>query len=331
MRQQWATPEHIELAKHSLAAFRRFREEVGRDIGYVEGGYLLPASREETVAAFRRNIALQNEHGVPSRLLAPGEIAAVAPLLDTRGLRAAAYCATDARAYPFDVVLGYAGRAREMGARLHTYTRATALRVRGRRVTAVETDRGTIACDWVVNAAGPHVAEVAAMAGAHVPVTPYRREAFVTEPVAPCLGPLVLDLEESLYFSQTAHGPFVLGQSNPYERPGFNYREHWQFEASLAARVVRRAPALRHLKVVRHWAGHYAMTPDRRHILGRFGDQENFLIAGGYSGHGFMMCPVSGRLVAELITKGRTETVSADPFSIDRFRSGHYAVEANVV
>jgi len=331
MRAQWSTRCNIQLAKYSLDAFGRFSDEIGQDIELHLGGYLLPAFNPQMAGEFRKNIVLQNALGVPSTFVPTEAIRSLAPIIETDTMLGAAYCATDGKSNPFLTVKGYAERARALGARIMTDTTVTGFKMAHGRIESVVTSRGRIDAGWVVNAAGAYAANIAALAGAIVPITPYRHQALVTERVAHCFNPMFINLYESLYFSQTKNGAFVMGQTDKHEIPGFNYRSHWLFELELARKVMKFAPILRHVRVVRHWAGHYAMTPDRQPIIGPCPGVGNMLIASGYSGHGYMLAPASGRIVADLITRGSVDFVDMNEFSMDRFKSKLYVVEADIV
>ncbi len=331
MRQQWSTHGNIVLSKHALAAFRNFESEVGQDIDFVQGGYLLPAYTEEMVEQFRQNIALQNSLGVNTRLIGPDETRDIVPLFNTDGMLAAAYGPTDGKANPFLVVEGYTKRAKEMGADIRINTEVTGLKTSAGRVTAVATTDGRISANWVIDAAGGYTGVIAAMAGVHVPIKPFRHQIFVTEPLKPCHDPMVIDLHHNIYFSQARHGAFLMGQTDHDELPGFNTSERWQSCAEIARKFVTLMPSLRKLNILRQWAGLYSMTPDCQPVIGPTMEYANFLIAGGFSGHGFMLSPITGKLLSEIIANGRTVTVDIAEYSIERFKSQNYSVEQNVV
>jgi len=331
MRQQWTTRGNITLARRSMEVFRNFKDEMGQDIEFIQGGYVLGAFTDEMVSDFEKNIKLQNSLGVPSRFVTTSELKPIVPLLSTDGMLGAAYCATDGKSNPFLFVKGCAERAVKMGCRIRKKTRVTGLKTERNKITTVITDKGKIDADWVINCAGARAAEIAAMAGINVPITPYRHQALVSEPVKPCFDPMFINLRDSIYFSQSAHGTFIMGQTDRHETPGYNYNEAWPFEVEVARKFIKHVPSLENIKIVRHWAGHYAITPDRQPIIGLFSDYENFLIASGFSGHGFMISPATGIILAELVTKGSVDLVDINEFSIERFKGAHYTVEGNVV
>jgi sarcosine oxidase subunit beta len=331
MRQQWSAEGNVRLAKLSIETFANFEAETGHDVEFVQGGYLLTAYNDEWAATLKSEIAVQNACGVPTRFVPPEEAVSIAPVLDPRGMVGASYGPTDGKANPFLVVKAYSERAQEMGVRFMTRTEVTGLETSGDRVTAVETSAGRLEADWVVDAAGGHAADVAEMAGVRVPVVPYRHQILVTEPVAPCHDPMVIDIEHNIYFCQAKHGAFLIGQTDQDQPPGDDVSCGWEFPRQIAAKVMHLAPRLAKLKVLRQWAGLYAVTPDHQPVIDRLGVYSNFLIAAGFSGHGFMLSPISGKLLAEMITEGRARTVDTAPFALSRFDSGELAVEANVV
>ena len=195
----------------------------GQEIDLHQVGYLFLLSTPEAVAAFEANVALQNDLGVPSRMIGVEEARRLSPLISTDGLLAAAYSPTDGHCTPESVVLGYASAARRAGATLLPHCAATGIDVRDGRIAGVRTEAGTIRTDTVVCAAGAWSAEVGSWVGVDLPVTPLRRQILVTEPV-PGLDPhtpFTIDFDTSFYFHAEGRG-LLLGMSDPDETPGFD-------------------------------------------------------------------------------------------------------------
>lgn len=331
IRQQWSTRGNIMLSMHSVKAFSQFEEEIGIDVEFNQGGYLLPAFNEEMIEDFTQNIALQNACGVNTRFVDIDEIKNIAPLLNTEGMTGAAFGPTDGKANPFLVVKGYADKAVSMGARIIPHCEVTGIRTANNDVCGVDTNRGPIEAGWVINAAGGHAAEVAALTGIDVPVTPYRHQILVSEPLDPCFAPMMIDLHHNFYVQQVQHGAFLMGQTDKDEEPGTCQRETWRFTAEVAQKFTYRFPALRHLKIVRQWAGLYAMTPDSQPIIGRFSDYDSFLIAAGFSGHGFMVSPATGKILSDIISEEKNPALDISDYRADRFTGESKTHEKNVV
>ncbi len=331
VRAQFSDPVNVTLGARSLETFRSFSAIFGQEIDLHQVGYLFLLSTPESVAAFEANVALQNDLGIPSRMIGVDEARRRSPLISPEGLLAAAWSPTDGHCTPEAVVLGYAAAARREGATVLPYCAATGIDVRDGRVAGVRTEGGTIATDTVVCAAGAWSAAVGAWAGVDLPVTPLRRQVLVTGPV-PGLDPatpFTIDFDSTFYFHGEGQG-LLLGMSDPDEVPGFELGRSDAWLPRLGAAVHRRAPALAEVGVAGGWAGLYEMTPDANALIGRADTVEGFLYATGFSGHGFLMGPAVGEVVSALYA-GTEPFVDVSGLGADRFAGAQARPELNVV
>jgi sarcosine oxidase subunit beta len=317
VRAQWSTPTMIRLARRSLELCRRFAVDMGINVWMRRGGYLFLAATEAQVARLEKNLRVHEAHGLRTRLITPDEALEIVPQLDASRFLAAAWNPDDGVVFPWPFLWGYASRAEALGAKVLTFTRVMGFERAGRRLTAVETDRGRIACEVVVNATGAWSKEVAALAGVALPNRPIRHEILVTEPTKPWLGPLVSVLENGLYFSQSQRGEIVGGMGDPAEPEGIEMGSSLRFLARFARAITACAPRTASLRVVRQWAGCYDVTPDNNPILGPAGF-ENFLQLSGFVGHGFMMAPAVTELMAAWMSGGAADPIF-ERFTVDRF------------
>jgi sarcosine oxidase subunit beta len=237
-------------------------------------------------------------------------------LVSTDGLLAAAYSPSDGHCTPESVVLGYATAARRHGATIVRHTTVEGIERDGSTIVGVRTTSGSIATGTVVCAAGPWSAEVGAMVGVELPVTPERREIVVTEPV-PGLDPetpFTIDFATTFYFH--AEGPgLLMGMSDPELLP---------------TAVERRTPALRDVGIASGWAGLYENTPDHNALIGEAEGVSRFLYATGFSGHGFLMGPAVGEVVRDLY-HGRRPVVDVSTLDVRRFGESGARPEHNIV
>ncbi len=319
IRQQFTTTHNIRLAMESVEHYGTLAEELGVDIEFIQGGYLILAETEEEREAQRKAVALQNDLGLPSRLLTPEEAAEILPLLDITTIKSATYCPTDGHANPFRVVEGYLRRARELGVVLEKFTEVVDLEPRGERIVEVRTSRGPISPGLVVNAAGAWSGEISRMAGVELPNKPVRHEIAITEPVEFFMEVMVISIHNGIYFSQTMEGQIIGGIGLPDERPGYNLSSSLRFLRTYSRELLRYVPALGQLSVLRQWAGLYDVTPDAQPILGPTPGLENFIQANGYSGHGFMIAPAVARHLADYIEKGVKSEI-LEKLSLERFK-----------
>ncbi|MFC9957400.1 NAD(P)/FAD-dependent oxidoreductase [Streptomyces nigra] len=331
VRAQFSDELNIRLGARSLAAFARFEQDTGYDIGLHRVGYLFLLSTPEDVTAFEAAVRLQNSLGVPSRMIDPAEARELSPLISTDGLLAAAYSPDDGHCTPESVVHGYAAAARRHGARILRHTTVTGIERHGDRITGVTTNAGRIATDTVICAAGAWSRAVGAMAGVDLPVEPLRRQIAVTAPVdaLPPRLPMTIDFTTSLYFHTEGPG-LLLGMSDPDERPGFDTSTHDRWIPRLADAMRHRAPALLDLRRTGGWAGLYEVTPDHNALIGEATSVSRFLYATGFSGHGFLQGPAVGEVVRDLYL-GRVPFVDVSPLSAGRFAAGAPRPEAHRV
>jgi sarcosine oxidase subunit beta len=317
VRAQWSTPDMVKLALRSLAICRRFAVDLGINVWFRPGGYLFLAPDRAQVVRLERNAALHARHGMRTRLLSPQQALEVVPHLDPARFVAASWNPDDGVVFPWPFLWGYATQAEAMGVKVRTFARVTGLRRSGERLTHVETDRGTVACQLVVNAAGAWSKQVAALAGVATPNRPTRHEILVGEPLEPFLDPLVSLLGTGLYFSQSQRGELVGGMGDPGEPEGIVLGSSLRFLARFARASTQLMPRLGGVKVVRQWAGCYDVTPDNNPILGPAGFA-NFHQLHGFVGHGFMMAPAMAEIYADWLT-GRGKHALFDRFSLARF------------
>ena len=330
IRQQWSERMNVRLAMRSVEHFKRFESEVGFDIEYFQGGYLLLAYTEEEVLLFERNTKMQQEENLDVELLSKNEASSRFSFIDMSGVRAAAYCSSDGHANPHLTTFAYARAAERMGVEILTHTSAENIITEDGRIVAVQTSKGKIETEVVVNAAGGYSHEVGAMAGVELPTESYRHQIFVTEPLEHIMDPLVISFENNFYIRQTKAGNFIMGQGDKDELPGHNVTPTWKFLREMTEKMPKFFPFLRDVRVLRHWAGLYNMSPDAQPIIDRAVDIDNFYYAIGFSGHGFMLAPAVGEAVAEWIVHGEPRSVDISNLSLNRFQEG-FTIEKNVV
>ena len=203
-----------------------------------------------------------------------------------------------------------------------------------RRIAGVMTSRGFISTRVVVNAAGPWAAEVARLAGAELPVEPLRRQLVPTEPFdqLPKRFPMVIDMSTGFHFRREGKG-ILLAWNDHEETPGFKTDFDPTFIEKILTHAASRVPVLAEAEVNprRAWAGLYEMTPDHHAIIGPAPNVAGLYFVNGFSGHGVMHSPASGRITADLILKGRSDLIDAAQLSVKRFREGRLLEETAVL
>jgi sarcosine oxidase subunit beta len=331
VRAQFSDPLNIAISLRSLEAFARFGERPGGEIDLEQVGYLFLLDRPEDVPIFEQNLVLQNDLGVPSRLVTPEEAGMLSPLAGLEGVLAATFCPLDGTANPEAVVQGYAAGARRHGATVVTRCAVTGIDFEDGDIRGVQTDRGTIETSTVVCAAGVWSPEIAQMAGVELPVEPIFREVGFTGPAElPGRFPLTVDFSSGLYFHREGPG-LLFGMADPDQAPGFDApppEPGWLEKVTEVAE--RRLPRLLDMGVAGGWKGYYDVSPDYNALVGETPGISRFLYATGFSGHGFLQGPAIGEIVRDLVL-GLEPFVDVAPLAVERFAHSAPRPEHNVI
>jgi sarcosine oxidase subunit beta len=331
VRLQFSTAANVEMSRISIAALKRFEEELGQAVDFKQNGYLFALTTEDHLAAFRQNAEKQQALGVPVEVITPEEARRIVPELWIEDLVGATFCHEDGIANPHAIVQGYARGARRWGATFSKGAEVTAMEVVSKRVISVTAGGERWEVGRVVNAAGPWAKRVGTMAGVTIPVEPVRRQYFITKPLEwiPDTFPLLIDWGTGVYMHKESGGMLV-GESDQNEPPGFQQQVDWDFVALMSEHAIARVPRLEEADIATGVAGLYEVSPDHNAILGPVPGIENFFCANGFSGHGMQHAPAVGLVIAELLTEGRASSVDLAPYAIERFRSGSVG-EYNVI
>jgi glycine cleavage system aminomethyltransferase T/glycine/D-amino acid oxidase-like deaminating enzyme len=317
----------------SVELYRALADEVGLETGWHEVGSLRLASTEERMEELARQAGWAKTFGLPLELVSAAEAENLFPPMSTDGVLGAAYLPTDGYIDPSQLTFALAEGARRGGAEIATNTRVTAIRVEKGRVTGVETDRGPIETEVVVNAGGMFAGEIGRLAGVTVPVIPMAHEYLITKPSGvPLEVPTMRDPSLLVYFRGESGG-LVMGGYERHPAPwgldgipdDFNGQllaEDWERFEELLTNAVVRVPELEDAEVVKLVNGPEAFTPDGEFILGET-DVRGFWVAAGFCAHGLAGAGGMGKLVAEWIVEGQP---GLDVWEMDSRRFGrHYA------
>jgi len=327
IRTQFSTEINIRFSLESMKTFERFEEEFGVDPEFKRIGYLFLATTDQDVKVFQQNLILQEQFGIAVEWLHPDEIRRRFPYLKMDDILGGTFSPRDGYAGPSEVLSGFAGGAKRAGVRIYEGVEAKEILADKGKVTGVRTNGGEISSPVVVNAGGPYASLVAEMAGLRIPVKPLRRQVFVTAPfhLIDQAIPLTIDFHRGWYFRQEVDG-FLL--SGPLDRePSFNTNTDYEAMVEASENAIYRVPALEKARIARGWAGLYEISPDNHAILGKVPGLEGFILANGFSGHGFQHSPAVGKVISELILDGEATTLDISSLSIERFERGELILE----
>ncbi|MDP9283690.1 MAG: FAD-dependent oxidoreductase, partial [Actinomycetota bacterium] len=327
----------------SVELYRTLEADVGLETGWREVGSLRLASSEERMEELARQAGWAKTFGLPLELISAQEAQDLFPPMTTEGVLGAAYLPTDGYVDPSQLTFALAEGARRGGAEIATHTRVTGISVERGRVTGVETDKGAIETEIVVDAGGIFAGEIGRLAGVNVPVIPMAHEYLVTRPSGvPLDVPTLRDPSLLVYFRGESGGLVMGGyERNPASwsldgiPPDFNGKllaEDWPRFEELMENALLRVPSLADMEVIRLINGPEAFTPDGEFIIGP-SDVRGFWVAAGFCAHGLAGAGGMGKLVAEWIVEG---VPSLDVWEMDsrrfgrHYRSGEYTLARTV-
>ncbi|RJP69994.1 MAG: FAD-binding oxidoreductase [Candidatus Abyssobacteria bacterium SURF_17] len=315
---------NLQLSRKSLRALLEFEDEFETKIDFRRSGCIQTAGTPEDMSVLRNIHEELVGMGVDARLFKPARLAELLPGIVADGLLGAIYTPNDGYFDPHGMIQGYAAAARRLGARFLTSTPAICFMKEGNRIIGVKTPAGNIFTEMVINAAGPAAAEVARLAGIpDFPVVPFKRQIFITAPtkIIPADVPFYFDKTPPFYFRPESGG-LLMSIAELWECRNGDLSVDWSSVEILAERASRRFPHMNSLQIMRGWAGLREMTPDNTAILGPVPGISGFFCAVGFSGHGVMHAPITGRIIASMILTGNVEhyeEIDLAPLRYERF------------
>jgi len=334
VRAQFSTPVNIQMSLYSIPFYASFEGRLGYPCDYRPQGYLFCATHEKHMAYLRANHEKQVAMGLKNvRLVAGDEIRGMFPLLRGNDIIGGSFCATDGFVDPNSAMIGFMTWAADHGATLWRNATVTAI-ARNGGTFEVTTTRESVSTPVVVNCAGPWAAEIARMGGICLPVEPLRRMLVPTEPFDqfPHTAPMIVDMSTGFHFRPESRG-FLLAWNDPEETPGYKTDFDPSFIEKILTRAADRVPVFENVEVnpQRAWAGLYEMTPDHHPILGESPEVPGLFFANGFSGHGVMHAPATGKILSDLILTGKTDLIEASLLNFSRFAEGRMIHETAVL
>jgi sarcosine oxidase subunit beta len=327
IRTQFSTEINIRFSLESLKTFEQFEEEFGINPEFKRIGYLFLATTESEMEVFKENVSLQKEFNIPVELLNSDEIMARWPYLRMDDILGGTFCPWDGYAGPSEVLSGFATGARKAGVKISEGIEVEEILLRKGKITGIKTKEQEVSTPVVVNAGGPYAALIGERVGIKIPVKPLRRQIFITAPfhLSDRPIPLTIDFYRGWYFRQEVDGLLLSGPLDL--EPSFNLNIDYEAMAETSENAIYRVPDLEKARIARGWAGLYEISPDHHAILGKVPELEGFILANGFSGHGFQHSPAVGKVIAELIVEGRANTIDISSLSIERFEKGDLILE----
>jgi glycine/D-amino acid oxidase-like deaminating enzyme len=345
-RNLWSTKINMELTSYSLKKFANFKEEMGMGIGYEKIGYLF-CLYEDSYSRIKDFLPEWQKRGVKAELISDKEIEKKVPgikinidreLKELTGMERIAgglfgpdCCSLNATS----CAQGYFEKAKGMGnVKINLNKEVERIVIENERVIGIEFKSGErVNTEICILCAGAWAGEILKKSGLELPAEPVKRMLFTTN-LPPIKGwdkiPMTI-IDRGIYFRRET-GNLLIGRAREDQAPGFDTKpepEYYRDEMNLY--MQERIPGTQYCRIISGWGGLYTITPDDNAIVGKYPGVTGLYLATGFSGHGVMESPAIGRCMAELLLRGRYETIDLSSLSIERFKRGELIKETIVI
>ena len=327
-----------QLLGHSVALYNTLEAETGLASGWKMNGGLRLACNAARWIELKRQATSARSFGLEMQLLSPREAQTLWPLMDIADVVGAAYLPTDGQVNPADITQSLAKGARLRGAKIFEDTKVLGIELDGRRVTAVITSQGRVACEVVVNCAGQWARQIGAMAGVNVPLVSVQHQYLITDAIPGIERglPTLRDPDRLTYYKEDIGG-LVVGGYEPNPRPwavdgfpdNFNFQllqSDWDHFQPILDLALPRVPALATAGVKELINGPESFTPDGNFIIGPAPGVHGFYVGAGFNAFGIASGGGAGKVLAEWITAGEAPC-DLWPVDIRRFGAPHADID----
>jgi sarcosine oxidase subunit beta len=332
-RVHFGDERNLEFAIRSAEYLEELSKITGMNTLITKTGYLWIASDEAAYKTLKSTNELFKKWGVPLTEIPPELLYRNYPFLKERKeIIAGFFGKENGSIHPDSVIFGLERKARRLGVKILERSRVEEIEVKEGKVHSLRSRGVGVSVSRVVLANGAWMLEFSKNLQLNIPLEPVRKEIAVSEPFAFRISPFVVDSALHLYFSQTLKGEIIGSTTIGNEPKGVVELENrFAWMRTYANRLKKALKGSNFIRIIRIWSGYYEMTPDRSHIMGRMKSWPEGLYAiGGFSGHGFMLGPFAGKLMAEFLATGKEPRLMS-LYTPERFSKGMTLNESFVI
>lgn len=321
---------HLKLALESAKKFHNLKNELGYDIEYRNNGGMVVIENKEEFKAMKIFVEKQKSIGLEVSLLDKDKAIEKEPAL-SHDILGSTFSSLDAQVNQIYLSYAFINSAKNLGAKIYTHTEVTGIKLESNKIRLIETTRGEIETEIVINAAGVYSPEIGRMVNLDIPIKPRRGQLLVTEAVPKILNGVLISAKyiaakfnpslakvegEGISIEQTVSGNLLIGSTREFV--GMNKNTTPEGINSIAKHIIMLFPQLKEINIIRTFAGLRPYTPDGLPILGKVKEIEGFIMAAGHEGDGIALSPITGDLIAELVVEGKS-SIPLDEFKLERF------------
>lgn len=324
VRHVFQKPFNIELGKKNIEYFENFESNVGHDVKFHQSGYLYILHSKEELEEWEKRMVFLEEYDVNVKILTPEQTVDLFPDLDPSSFIGSAFAPKCGHVDPSQVTQAYAKRATELGAEIETKTEVTDVSNDGDSGFTITTSAGIWEVEHVVNAAGPWAEKIAEWVDVELPIDLMARHIAVTSPVNKRNSPLIIDNHLNTYFRSEENGSMLVCDmdSDIHDIPSPEHISSNEIGYDNYLNIIEKLDGIVNniggLDIINGWTGVQSHTPDKSPIVGE-SPIDNYWLACGFAGHGIQKSPLTGKILTDLIIKGKSDHIDIHHFSYDRF------------
>ena len=332
IRTHYTVPSNSLLAAKSLEIFQNFPDVLDDPeaaCGFVNSGYIILAADDEIAHHLRESVSTQSSAGVETFEISRKEALTLHPRLNVDDAKVLAYEPNSGYADPYMTTTGFISSGRNLGLEVRANCPVTGLLMEGGRVVGIDTPDGPVHADTVISAVGPWTGQIATWAGVSIPLEISRHIVLTFRDADPYEGtlPIVKDMTTAnkMYFRPSSGGVALVGtgdHGDPVDSAdGLDETVSDDFVLLQGQQMAHRMPSFGTAELAATWTGPYDITPDWNPVLGRHPGIDGLVLAYGFSGHGFKLAPMIGKILAQTALDLPCD-VDPTPYRVGRFEDG---------
>ncbi len=315
---------NLELAFESLELYKGLTSELGEDLGFENYGGMVLIENQTELEIMEQFVKQQKSYGLDVHLIDKKEMRKRQPHISDRFI-ASTYSPTDSQAYPFAVMHGFEKKGKSLGLTVLRHHAVVGIEKNGDGDFVIKTSNGTVfIAGKIINAAGTWAGGIASLVGENIPIEPKRGQIIITEKIPPIgeanlwsakylvtklnpeLSKNISEEEKALglafAFTRSHGNSYLIGSTREYA--GFDKNTTMEGIKAIINQTISFIPVMKDVNFIRAMAGLRPATPDGKMVLGEHKDVRNFYTVAGHEGDGIALAPITGRLVADLVTGG---------------------------
>jgi len=312
----------LEMALESLNMYKNLSDELETDLEFQNLGGMILIETEEQLSIMEEFVASQNKHGLDVEILDKETVIKKQPFVSRRVI-ASTYSSIDSQVNPFRVMQGFIKKGQELGMEIRKHLPVKRISMTKTGLWEVETDNGEkFSSKAVVNAAGAWAPEICKLVEMDIPIRPKRGQIAITEQIPPLgetniwdaeyivakLNPfmakrrkkILAELGIGLSFTRTHDGNYFIGGTREFV--GYDKGTTIEGISNIVTQALRYFPILKNVSIIRTFGGLRPASLDGKPFLGEIEGLNGFFVAAGHEGDGIALAPVTGKLMAQLIT-----------------------------